>query len=161
MKRLIEFIPVEEAKAEAEIGVILIHEAIVTIDNTIIIDLLVLQLWNIFRQTASEVQLRRPQLLNEGLCIIVRLIFLLCNVQKILLLCAKPACPIMICLLPPLLLAVTTILPVMVATITTTTTIIITINRLPVPVVEENPLLLFLQRQKEGHQLQTISGHRT
>ena len=159
MKRLIEFIPEEEAKAEAEIGAMLIHEAIATIDNTIIIDLLVLQLWNIFRQTASEVQLRRPQLLNEGLCIIVRLIFLLCNVQKIPLLCAKPACPTMICLLP---LEVTIILSVMVATITTTTIIIITINRLPVPVVEENPLLLlFLQRQKEGHQLQTISGHRT
>ena len=160
MKRLIEFIPEEEA-AEPEIGAILIHEAIATIDNTIIIDLLVPQLWNIFRQMASEVQLRRPPLLNEGLCIIVRLIFLLCNVQKVLLSCANLVCLTMICLLPPLLLSVTIILSVMVATITTTTTIIITINRLPVPVVEENPLLLFLQHQKEGHQLQTISGHRT
>ena len=97
LKLLIEFMPTAETEVvEAPVAAILIHVVIATID-TIIIGL-PLQLWNIFRQMASDQvqRLQRPQHLNDGPYIIVRLIFLLCNVQKIQL-CAKPAYLIMIC----------------------------------------------------------------
>ena len=120
--------PAAESEVLGQAPAILIHVApiIETIDTIVIIDL-PLQLWNIFRQMASEMQLlqqrMRPQPLNEGHYIIVRLIFLLCNVQKILLCNAKPACPIMIC---PQAMSGMPAMSAIMATITTTITIIIT-----------------------------------